>query len=147
MAQAPDWILSMQEGIFTLRDLKRNKHLAGTLFNILFNLNKFVAFETRDPFTIRQACHTCAGPHLCLCQCQCQCSPLCVHDAASAQASFCWQVVVWAGLPVIDPQAERSFAANAHSVHAAQLSTAWVPHKRLPVLCCMYRTAGVVGFC
>ena len=44
----------MQEGLFTLRDLKRNKHLAGTLFNILFNLNKFVAFETRDPFTIRQ---------------------------------------------------------------------------------------------
>ena len=43
-----------QEGIFTLRDMKRNKHLAGTLFNILFNLNKFVAFETRDPFTIRQ---------------------------------------------------------------------------------------------
>ena len=56
----------MQEGVFTLRDLKRNKHLAGTLFNILFNLNKFVAFETRDPFTIRQAWPSCAGPHPCL---------------------------------------------------------------------------------
>ena len=27
--------------------------LAGTLFNVLFNLNKFIAFETRDPFVVR----------------------------------------------------------------------------------------------
>ena len=43
-----------KEGSFTLRDLKRQRPLAGTLFNILFNLNKFIAFETRDPFIIRQ---------------------------------------------------------------------------------------------
>ncbi len=39
---------------FTLRDLKANRQLSGTLFNILFNLNKFIAFETRDPFLVRQ---------------------------------------------------------------------------------------------
>ena len=38
-----------------MRDLKKHRHLAGTLFNILFNLNKFIAFETRDPFLVRQA--------------------------------------------------------------------------------------------
>jgi len=43
------------EGCFALRDLKKHRHLAGTLFNILFNLNKFIAFETRDPFLVRQA--------------------------------------------------------------------------------------------
>jgi serine/threonine-protein phosphatase 2A regulatory subunit B'' len=42
-----------KEGQLTLRDLKRCK-LSGNFFNILFNLNKFVAFETRDPFLIRQ---------------------------------------------------------------------------------------------
>ena len=42
-----------KQGELTLRDLKRCK-LSGNFFNILFNLNKFVAFETRDPFLIRQ---------------------------------------------------------------------------------------------
>lgn len=42
----------------TLRDLKRCK-LSGNFFNILFNLNKFVAFETRDPFLIRQVISFC----------------------------------------------------------------------------------------
>ncbi|KAJ0694729.1 hypothetical protein HanPI659440_Chr15g0612111 [Helianthus annuus] len=47
MAQEPD------EGYFTLHDLKGSK-LARSVFNILFNLNKFMAFETRDPFLICQ---------------------------------------------------------------------------------------------
>lgn len=38
-----------------MRDLRRNRQMAGMLFNVLFNLNKFVQFETRDPFTARQA--------------------------------------------------------------------------------------------
>ena len=46
--------MSQKEGAFTMRDLRRRRSLAGTLFNILFNLNKFVAFETRDPFLVRQ---------------------------------------------------------------------------------------------
>ena len=40
-------------GRITLGDLRRCK-LAGNFFNVLFNLNKFIAFETRDPFLIRQ---------------------------------------------------------------------------------------------
>ena len=44
-----------KQGELTLRDLKGCK-LSGNFFNILFNLNKFVAFETRDPFLIRQVC-------------------------------------------------------------------------------------------
>lgn len=38
----------------TLHDLKRSRALAGTLFNVLFNLSKFMAYETRDPFVSRQ---------------------------------------------------------------------------------------------
>ncbi|KAG0624974.1 hypothetical protein M758_2G017900 [Ceratodon purpureus] len=53
VCQMADMIGPAKEGILTLRDLKRCK-LSGNFFNILFNLNKFVAFETRDPFLIRQ---------------------------------------------------------------------------------------------
>lgn len=51
--QMADMINPQKQGELTLRDLKRCK-LSGNFFNILFNLNKFVAFETRDPFLIRQ---------------------------------------------------------------------------------------------
>ena len=66
LCQMHDMLQPAQEGVFTLRDLKRNRHLAGTLFNILFNLNKFVAFETRDPFVVRQvcSCHACRSPRV-----------------------------------------------------------------------------------
>ena len=47
---------------FSLADLRRTRPLSGTLFNILFNLNKFVAFETRDPFALRQASGGLAAP-------------------------------------------------------------------------------------
>ncbi|KAI3730240.1 hypothetical protein L1987_61409 [Smallanthus sonchifolius] len=53
LCQIVDMIGPKDEGFFTLRDLKGTK-LAGSVFNILFNLNKFMAFETRDPFLIRQ---------------------------------------------------------------------------------------------
>jgi len=46
-------LLLQREGCITLSDLKGCK-LSGNVFNILFNLNKFVAFESRDPFLIRQ---------------------------------------------------------------------------------------------
>ncbi|RDX65899.1 putative serine/threonine protein phosphatase 2A regulatory subunit B''gamma [Mucuna pruriens] len=47
-------VLRLQnEGFITLRDVKGSR-LSGNVFNILFNLNKFIAFETRDPFLIRQ---------------------------------------------------------------------------------------------
>lgn len=53
LCQMVDMIAPEKEWLFTLRDLKRCK-LSGSVFNILFNLNKFMAFETRDPFLIRQ---------------------------------------------------------------------------------------------
>uniref|UniRef100_A0A0D6QXM8 EF-hand domain-containing protein n=1 Tax=Araucaria cunninghamii TaxID=56994 RepID=A0A0D6QXM8_ARACU len=53
LCQMVDMIAPEKECQFTLRDLKRCK-LSGSFFNILFNLNKFMAFETRDPFLIRQ---------------------------------------------------------------------------------------------
>ena len=57
LCQMHDMVQPAAEGVFTMQDLKRQKGLAGILFNILFNLNKFIAFETRDPFVVRQVCH------------------------------------------------------------------------------------------
>ncbi|XP_022929679.1 serine/threonine protein phosphatase 2A regulatory subunit B''beta-like [Cucurbita moschata] len=53
LCQIIDMIGPENESYITLRDLKGCK-LSGSVFNILFNLNKFMAFETRDPFLIRQ---------------------------------------------------------------------------------------------
>ncbi|CAI9773981.1 unnamed protein product [Fraxinus pennsylvanica] len=53
LCQMVDMICPKDESYFTLQDLKGSK-LSGSVFNILFNLNKFMAFETRDPFLIRQ---------------------------------------------------------------------------------------------
>ncbi|MBA0548876.1 hypothetical protein Golob_019943, partial [Gossypium lobatum] len=53
LCQIIDMITPEREYCITPQDLKRCK-LSGNVFNILFNLNKFVAFESRDPFLIRQ---------------------------------------------------------------------------------------------
>ncbi|KAF3436128.1 hypothetical protein FNV43_RR23220 [Rhamnella rubrinervis] len=53
LCQIVDMIAPKSEDYITLQDLKGCK-LSGNVFNILFNLNKFVAFESRDPFLIRQ---------------------------------------------------------------------------------------------
>ncbi|KAL0649036.1 hypothetical protein Bca4012_091726 [Brassica carinata] len=53
LCQIIDMIKPEEENCITLQDLKGSK-LSGNVFNILFNLNKFMAFETRDPFLIRQ---------------------------------------------------------------------------------------------
>ncbi|XP_057778724.1 serine/threonine protein phosphatase 2A regulatory subunit B''beta-like [Salvia miltiorrhiza] len=53
LCQIVDMVSPEDDSYFTLRDLKGSK-LSGSVFNILFNLNKFMAFETRDPFLIRQ---------------------------------------------------------------------------------------------
>uniref|UniRef100_A0A7S0NLH7 Uncharacterized protein n=1 Tax=Micromonas pusilla TaxID=38833 RepID=A0A7S0NLH7_MICPS len=53
LCQMSDMLHPVVPGRITLRDLRRCK-LAGNFFNVLFNLNKFIAFETRDPFLIRQ---------------------------------------------------------------------------------------------
>ncbi|XP_004239749.1 serine/threonine protein phosphatase 2A regulatory subunit B''beta isoform X2 [Solanum lycopersicum] len=53
LCQMVDMINPEDQSYFALRDLKGNK-LSSSVFNVLFNLNKFMAFETRDPFLIRQ---------------------------------------------------------------------------------------------
>ncbi|KAG2278633.1 hypothetical protein Bca4012_041058 [Brassica carinata] len=53
LCQMIDMIGPENESHVTLHDLRGSK-LSGNVFNILFNLNKFMAFETRDPFLIRQ---------------------------------------------------------------------------------------------
>ncbi|KAK2080070.1 hypothetical protein QBZ16_002466 [Prototheca wickerhamii] len=54
MGQLHDMLNPENPSFYTLQDLKRNRLISGTLFNVLFNLNKFVQFETRDPFQARQ---------------------------------------------------------------------------------------------
>ena len=53
LCQMMDMIKPEVDGRVTLHDLKRNK-MSGNFFNVLFNMNKFIAFETRDPFLMRQ---------------------------------------------------------------------------------------------
>lgn len=55
LCQLTDMLHPQREGIFTMRDLRAERSLAGILFNCLFNINKFVAFETRDPFLARHS--------------------------------------------------------------------------------------------
>ncbi|CAM8984662.1 unnamed protein product [Rhodiola kirilowii] len=53
LCQIIDMIGPENPTYITLQDLKGCR-LSGSVFNILFNLNKFIAFESRDPFLIRQ---------------------------------------------------------------------------------------------
>lgn len=39
--------------IFRMDHFKQHRQLAGTFFNCMLNLNKFVSYEQRDPFSIR----------------------------------------------------------------------------------------------
>ena len=54
VCQLTDMIKPKIEGFITLEDMVRSLPMSGNTFNVLFNLNKFILFETRDPFTIRQ---------------------------------------------------------------------------------------------
>uniref|UniRef100_A0A7S2S6E6 Calmodulin n=1 Tax=Mucochytrium quahogii TaxID=96639 RepID=A0A7S2S6E6_9STRA len=56
LCQAHDFVHPAEEGHFRLPDFVDHKciRISGMLFNVLFNLNKFIAFEQRDPYLIRQ---------------------------------------------------------------------------------------------
>ena len=41
------------ENQFTIEDFKRHMSVSGVFFNCLLNLNKFIAYEQRDPFTMK----------------------------------------------------------------------------------------------
>ena len=63
MCQLSDLIQPVNEGEFTIYDFLQNDkiRISGIFFNVLFNLSKFIAFEQRDPFLMRQQM---AEPHL-----------------------------------------------------------------------------------
>lgn len=42
-----------REGCYTLADVRRTRPQSSLLFNTMFNLHKFMAFENRDPFALR----------------------------------------------------------------------------------------------
>ena len=48
-----DLVKPKNVGHFTLTELKKNNLTIGIFFNCLLNLNKFIAFETRDLFYIK----------------------------------------------------------------------------------------------
>jgi serine/threonine-protein phosphatase 2A regulatory subunit B'' len=53
LCQMMDMLKPEVDGRVTLKDLRASK-MSGNFFNVLFNMNKFIAFETRDPFLMRQ---------------------------------------------------------------------------------------------
>ncbi len=53
LCQLHDMLQPAAEGAYTIADLKRVRPNSGLLFNTLFNLHKFLAFENRDPFALR----------------------------------------------------------------------------------------------
>eukprot|EP00403_Amphidinium_massartii_P033755 CAMPEP_0178439016 /NCGR_PEP_ID=MMETSP0689_2-20121128/35919_1 /TAXON_ID=160604 /ORGANISM="Amphidinium massartii, Strain CS-259" /LENGTH=582 /DNA_ID=CAMNT_0020061493 /DNA_START=121 /DNA_END=1866 /DNA_ORIENTATION=- len=54
ICQMNDMIFPAVEGQFRLSDLKRQRKFAGTFFSVFSSLNKFLAFEHRDPFSSKQ---------------------------------------------------------------------------------------------
>lgn len=53
LCQLSDMICPATPGEITVKDIK-NSQMPDCFFNTLFNLNKFLAYEQRDPFTARQ---------------------------------------------------------------------------------------------
>jgi len=54
LCQMNDMISPKAEGVFRLADFKKRRKFAGTFFSLFSSLNKFLAFEHRDPFTAKQ---------------------------------------------------------------------------------------------
>mmetsp|Transcript_70351 Transcript_70351/g.153286 ORF Transcript_70351/g.153286 Transcript_70351/m.153286 type:complete len:569 (-) Transcript_70351:103-1809(-) len=54
MCQMNDMISPKSEGQFKLADFKRRRKFAGTFFSLFSSLNKFLAFEHKDPFMVKQ---------------------------------------------------------------------------------------------
>eukprot|EP00658_Telonema_sp_P-2_P006087 TRINITY_DN12316_c0_g1_i12.p1 TRINITY_DN12316_c0_g1~~TRINITY_DN12316_c0_g1_i12.p1 ORF type:complete len:175 (+),score=52.47 TRINITY_DN12316_c0_g1_i12:117-641(+) len=53
LCQLSDMICPAKDSEITVKDIKACQ-MAGCFFNTLFNLNKFLAYEQRDPFLARQ---------------------------------------------------------------------------------------------
>ena len=55
LCQMNDMIRPSSEGHFTLHQLQKHHSQVGIFFNCLVNLNKFIAYETRDLFAIKHS--------------------------------------------------------------------------------------------
>ncbi|WIA36470.1 hypothetical protein OEZ86_007771 [Tetradesmus obliquus] len=53
LCQLHDMLQPAREGCYTLADVRRTRPQSSLLFNTLFNLHKFMAYENRDPFALR----------------------------------------------------------------------------------------------
>ena len=53
LCQMNDMVQPAYEGHFTLEDIRKKRVIVGIFFNCLINLNKFIAYETRDLFAIK----------------------------------------------------------------------------------------------
>lgn len=53
LCQLHDMLQPAREGCYTLADVKRTRPQSSLLFNTMFNLHKFMAYENRDPFALR----------------------------------------------------------------------------------------------
>jgi serine/threonine-protein phosphatase 2A regulatory subunit B'' len=54
LCQMSDMLCPPIESQFTLKDFIVKKQISGIFFNALLNLNKFIAYEQRDPFNIKK---------------------------------------------------------------------------------------------
>ena len=48
-----DLVKPSYEGHFTFEEIRKVKATVGIFFNCLVNLNKFIAYETRDLFSLK----------------------------------------------------------------------------------------------
>jgi len=53
LCQITDMVFPATPNQFTVSDLKGKKAASAIFFNSLLNLNKFIAYEQRDPFTLK----------------------------------------------------------------------------------------------
>lgn len=54
LCQLSDMIAPKYDGVFQLSDFKQRKKFAGTFFALFSSITKFLAFEHRDPFLVKQ---------------------------------------------------------------------------------------------
>ena len=54
LCQMSDMLCPKVENQFTLQDFKSKRQISGVFFNALLNLNKFIAYEQRDPFSCKK---------------------------------------------------------------------------------------------
>jgi serine/threonine-protein phosphatase 2A regulatory subunit B'' len=54
VCQMSDMLCPKVENLFTLQDFFNKKAISGVFFNAILNLNKFIAYEQRDPFSVKK---------------------------------------------------------------------------------------------